>query len=122
MKNENIIKYLNKTSGKTFLLTEKINDLINSCFKEGHTPEDFKKAIDNICLEWIGTKYEKHIYPEKIFKELNRFANMQSMGEEKFEYKGYDIDEYVRASNEWLDNLKPEDYELTPEQEELLKL
>lgn len=63
-----IVEYLNKKAGTKYKPTrEKTREHINARMAEGHTVEDFFKVIDNKCLEWIGTEFEKYLRPDTLF-------------------------------------------------------
>jgi uncharacterized phage protein (TIGR02220 family) len=63
-----IVEYLNKKAGTKYKPTrEKTREHINARLAEGHTVEDFYKVIDNKCLEWIGTEFEKYLRPDTLF-------------------------------------------------------
>lgn len=65
---EEIINYLNQSTGKQFKPKSK-NALrhISARLKEGYVLEDFKKVIDIKSAKWIGTSMEPFIRPETLF-------------------------------------------------------
>lgn len=66
---EEIIKYLNKQSGKAYRPnSDKTKRLISARLNEGFTVEDFKTVIDNKVSSWLGNKdMEKYLRPETLF-------------------------------------------------------
>ena len=63
-----IINYLNEKLGSNYKSTSKRNtDLIQARINEGFTLEDFKQAIDNKVIDWVGTHMEKFLRPETLF-------------------------------------------------------
>lgn len=63
-----IVDYLNSKANTRYKsTTPKTQTLIKARIKEGFTIDDFKKAIDNKCNEWLGTEWEKYLRPETLF-------------------------------------------------------
>ena len=60
-----------------------------SRLNEKYTIEDFNKVIDNKCLEWLGTDFEKFLRPETLFGSkfesyLNQKTNVRKTKEDDF--------------------------------------
>ena len=65
---ENIIRHLNKKSGKNYKATNKATqEHIRARLSEGNTLEDFYVVIDKKCEEWLGTKMEQYLRPSTLF-------------------------------------------------------
>lgn len=63
-----IIDYLNEKVGSHYKSNiSKTKSLIQARLNEKFTLEDFKKVIDNKCLEWMGTEWQKYLRPETLF-------------------------------------------------------
>ena len=64
-----IVEYLNKRTGKNYRASsQKTRRLIKARFNEKYTVDDFKKVIDNKCLEWLrDDKMSKYLRPETLF-------------------------------------------------------
>ena len=63
-----IVEYLNKKAGTKYKPTAKdTREHINARLVDGHTVEDFITVIDNKCLEWLGTEWEKYLRPSTLF-------------------------------------------------------
>lgn len=63
-----IISYLNEKAGTRYKAsTPKTKSSINARLAEGFTIDDFKRVIDNKCMDWIGTEWEKYLRPETLF-------------------------------------------------------
>lgn len=69
---EEIIGFLNASSGRNFLPTTKsYRTLINSRLSDGFTVEDFKKVIAIKCSKWLNTSFEDFLRPDTLFS--NKF-------------------------------------------------
>ena len=64
---ENVIKYLNKRTGSTFKCEKEYKELIFKWLDKGYNYEDFIRAIDNKCSDWLNTKYQSGLNPKKLF-------------------------------------------------------
>ena len=64
---ENVIKYLNKRTGSTFKCEKEYKELIFKWLDKGYKYEDFIRAIDNKCSDWLNTKYQSGLNPKKLF-------------------------------------------------------
>ena len=64
-----IVDYLNKRTGKKYRASsQKTRRLIKARFNEKYTVDDFKKVIDNKCLEWLrDDKMSRYLRPETLF-------------------------------------------------------
>ena len=64
-----IVDYLNKRTGKKYRASsQKTRRLIKARFNEKYTVDDFKKVIDNKCLEWLrDNKMNRYLRPETLF-------------------------------------------------------
>ena len=64
-----IVEYLNKRTGKNYRASsQKTKRLIKARFNEKYTVDDFKKVIDNKCLEWLrDDKMSRYLRPETLF-------------------------------------------------------
>jgi len=47
--------------------TKKTQTCIRARINEGFVIDDFKKVIDNMAAEWMGTEWEKYLRPETLF-------------------------------------------------------
>ncbi len=64
---ENVIKYINKRTGSTFKCEKEYKELIFKWLDKGYKYEDFIRAIDNKCSDWLNTKYQSGLNPKKLF-------------------------------------------------------
>lgn len=63
-----IVDYLNKKTGSNYSYhARNIQQLVMDRMDEKFTVNDFKKVIDNKCIEWLNTKYAKFLRPETLF-------------------------------------------------------
>lgn len=63
-----IINYLNiNTNNQYRPTTKKTQTCIRARINEGFVIDDFKKVIDNMAAEWMGTEWEKYLRPETLF-------------------------------------------------------
>ena len=102
-----IIDYLNLKANTNYKHTgNKTRDLINARWHEKFTLEDFKQAINNKTLEWIGTDFEKYLVPATLFgPKFEGYVN-QKIGKSKSNFKG-------KPSTD--DNLSKRDFDITLE-------
>lgn len=86
---QDIIEHLNLKAGTNYKVSsKKTRDLIRARISEGFTIEDFKKAIDNKCAEWLNdNKMKAYLRPETLFGDkfesyLNQnISNKKDTGE-----------------------------------------
>jgi len=64
---EKVINYLNKRTGSTFKCEKEYKELIFKWLDKGYKYEDFIRAIDNKCSDWLNTKYQSGLNPKKLF-------------------------------------------------------
>lgn len=63
-----VVGYLNEKAGTGYKPTsKKTQSLIKARLNDGFTVDDFKRVIDNKCLEWIGSDMEQYLRPETLF-------------------------------------------------------
>lgn len=63
-----IIDYLNEQAGTAYRSTsQETQKHINARLREGFVFDDFKKAIDNKCSEWLGTEMQTYLRPQTLF-------------------------------------------------------
>ena len=64
-----IVDYLNERTGKHYRASsQKTRRLIKARLNECYTVDDFKKVIDNKCLEWLrDDKMSRYLRPETLF-------------------------------------------------------
>lgn len=63
-----IIDYLNSKAGTHYRAGSKATQgHINARLAEGFTVEDFKRVVDNMCIEWINTEWEQYLRPSTLF-------------------------------------------------------
>jgi len=63
-----IVDYLNlKANTKYKSSGTKTRDLIKARWNENFTLENFKQAIDNKTIEWLGSDFEKYLVPSTLF-------------------------------------------------------
>ena len=82
---DEVINYLNQATGKRYSLkTEKTRKLIFKWIKAGYKVEQFKKAIDNKCSDWLGDpKWEVYLRPETLFgSKFEGYFNGHSANDE----------------------------------------
>lgn len=66
---QEIIEYLNLKAGRRFTGESRtFINAINKYMDKGITVQDFKGVIDFKCKEWIGTKFEKYLRPDTLFR------------------------------------------------------
>lgn len=71
-----IIEYLNLKANKDFRNVKGNQELIRARFNEGYTLEDFKKVIDNKCIDWLGNgEMEKYLQPSTLFNNGGKKQN-----------------------------------------------
>ena len=93
-----IIDYLNAVADKKYRhTTEATKKSINGRWNEGYRLDDFKHVIDVKTEEWKGTKWEKHLCPETLFRpsHFEKYLNQQRKGSSYGANKnsgGYEID------------------------------
>ena len=76
-----IVDYLNKRTGKKYRASsQKTKRLIKARFNEKYTVDDFKKVIDNKCLEWLrDDKMSRYLRPETLFgTKFESYLNQDS--------------------------------------------
>jgi len=61
-----VLAHLNKKTGRKF--KEPAGNLLER-IAEGLSFDDAVKIIDNMCSEWKGTDFEKHLQPNTLFKK-----------------------------------------------------
>lgn len=88
-----IIDYLNSKANRKFRNVEANKKLIRARFNEKYTLDDFKKVIDNKCLDWLGTEWETYLQPSTLFGN-------------KFDIYLNTIPTERKSHNEFLDMLK----------------
>ena len=79
-----IIDYLNLKADKSYRhSTKKTKDLIKARVNDGFELDDFKKAIDNKCSDWLkAPKWNKFLRPETLFgNKFESYLNEESKGE-----------------------------------------
>jgi len=65
---DEVINYLNLKSKKNFRLNTSSNrKLIRGRFNEGYNLDDFKRVIDILTEDWIGTSMDDYLRPETLF-------------------------------------------------------
>ena len=66
---QEIVEYLNKRTGKKFKYKSKATQrLIKARWNEGFKLDDFKKVIDNKCLDWLrDEKMSEYLRPATLF-------------------------------------------------------
>ncbi len=64
-----VVRYLNRASGKSFVPTSrKTRSLVSARLGEGYDVDDFKAVIDVKCSEWLGDgRMERFVRPETLF-------------------------------------------------------
>lgn len=69
-KEQEVLDYLNKVSGKSFKLNASTLGFIRARFKDKYNIEDFKRVIDKKCKEWKNNPVmEKYIRPQTLFNK-----------------------------------------------------
>jgi uncharacterized phage protein (TIGR02220 family) len=73
---ERIINALNSQTGKNYLVTNDVIDVIVDRFKEGLRIKDFAYVIQNESTRWLGTDKEYYLAPKNLFgKNMHVFVN-----------------------------------------------
>lgn len=87
---QEIVEYLNKRTGKKFKYKSKATQrLIKARYNEGFELDDFKKVIDNKCLDWLrDEKMSEYLRPATLFgtkfeSYLNQKTKQPKQQEEK---------------------------------------
>lgn len=63
-----VVDYLNGSTGKHFRSnTKETVKLIKARMKEGFTLEDFKRVINNMKVNWTGTRFQQYLAPTTLF-------------------------------------------------------
>lgn len=63
-----IVDYLNAKAGTHYKATSKATQQhINARLAEGFKVEDFKRVVDNMCIEWKNSEWEKYLRPSTLF-------------------------------------------------------
>jgi len=66
---QEIIDYLNLKAGRRFTGESRTCiQAINKHMDKGISVQDFKGVIDLKCKEWTGTKFEKYLRPDTLFR------------------------------------------------------
>lgn len=65
---KDIVEYLNAKTGQHFRSSTKATQQhIHARLAEGFKPEDFKRVVDNMWIDWNGTEWEKYLRPSTLF-------------------------------------------------------
>ena len=75
------VEYERKRTGKKYRASsQKTKRLIKARFNEKYTVDDFKKVIDNKCLEWLrDDKMSRYLRPETLFgTKFESYLNQDS--------------------------------------------
>lgn len=87
---QEIVEYLNKRTGKKFKYKSKATQrLIKARWNEGFKLDDFKKVVDNKCLDWLrDEKMSEYLRPATLFgtkfeSYLNQKTKQSKQQEEK---------------------------------------
>ena len=77
-----IVDYLNGKAGTHYKATSKATQQhINARLAEGFTVEDFKRVVDNMCIEWINTEWEQYLRPSTLFgSKFENYLNRKPQG------------------------------------------
>lgn len=102
-----IVHYLNAATGKRFKSsTKETVKLIKARMKEDFTLEDFKMVIDNMKVNWTGTRFQQYLAPTTLFgpkfetylntgkaqvKNENKRGNISSYSSSSEDLKGEEI-------------------------------
>ena len=63
-----VVDYLNSKTGQNFRSSTKATQQhINARLAEGFKVEDFKRVVDNMCIEWKNTEWEQYLRPSTLF-------------------------------------------------------
>ena len=64
-----VVDYLNEKTGRNFKHTTKSTQTcIRARFNDGFELDDFKKVVYKKSKDWLGSKYEKYLRTETLFK------------------------------------------------------
>ena len=96
---EEVVKYLNKKTGKNFNLNSGNSKLILERKKEGYGLNDFKTVIDKKTEEWKECEMENFLRPSTLFGDkFDEYLNEKTKKKRKngfcnFEQRDYDFEE-----------------------------
>ena len=63
-----VIDYLNAKAGTHYKASSKDTQRhIHARLAEGFNVEDFKRVVDNMCIEWKNSEWEKYLRPSTLF-------------------------------------------------------
>lgn len=63
-----IVEYLNSKAGTHYRAASKATQQhINARLAEGFKLEDFKRVVDNMCIEWKNSEWEQYLRPSTLF-------------------------------------------------------
>jgi uncharacterized phage protein (TIGR02220 family) len=63
-----VVDYLNSKTGQSFRSNTKATQQhINARLAEGFKVDDFKRVVDNMCIEWKNSEWEKYLRPSTLF-------------------------------------------------------
>lgn len=63
-----VLDYLNEKTGKHYRLGKTVTETMRARLSEGYDIEDFYRAIDNMCVCWKDTKWERFLQPSTLFR------------------------------------------------------
>ena len=77
-----IIEHLNSKAGTHYRAGSKATQQhINARLAEGFKVEDFKRVVDNMCIEWINTEWEQYLRPSTLFgTKFENYLNRKPQG------------------------------------------
>lgn len=111
-----IIDYLNQKTGKAFKHTATGHKkLVKARWNEGYREEDFLKAIDNKCEDWLNDPHwSQYLQPSTLFgNKFDQYLNQQSKNVKRIPEKSDEEKMLDELSRQRLANITiPEDFEL----------
>ena len=80
-----VIDYLNSKTGQHYRSSTKATQQhINARLNEGFAVDDFKRVVDNMCIEWINTDFEQYLRPSTLFgSKFENYLNRKPQGKGK---------------------------------------
>lgn len=77
-----VIEYLNSKAGTHYRAGSKATQQhINARLAEGFTVDDFKRVVDNMCIEWTNTEWEQYLRPSTLFgTKFENYLNRKPQG------------------------------------------
>ena len=99
-----IIDYFNFKADTSYKDTStETRELIKARLKENYTVDDFKIVIDNMCNEWLNTKYASGLRPKKLFgDDFESYLNHKCIPKKRSlaDISMAELDSWIKAEHE----------------------